>query len=284
MFITTIKQLTSNRTALLKLAVILACLAVLYFRVVQYLVYDWIHLPDFTLGFFVPIVSLYFVYMSRKQLSALSPSSSWAGLVLLLFGIMLFLLGNLATEYFTMRFSMLVVFGGIILFLLGKEFFKVLLFPVIFLIFMIPIPSVLMDRITFPMQLFASKVAANTLFLIGIPVLREGNVMLLANTSLEVAEACSGIRSLISLLGLSVLFAYITQKVTWKRMILILSTFPIAIIANAARVSGTGILAHRYGDSVAQGFFHGFSGWILFLVTFGCLCFVESILSKIRKP
>src|SRR4030043_2446448 len=125
---------------------------------------------------------------------------------------------------------------------------------------MIPIPSVLMDRITFPMQLFASKVAASTLYLIGIPVLREGNVMLLANTSLEVAEACSGIRSLISLLALSIVFAYLSQKETWKRVLLVLSTFPIAIIANAARVTGTGILAYRYGEGVAQGFFHGFSG------------------------
>jgi len=133
------------------------------------------------------------------------------------------------------------------------------------------------------MQLFASKVAAITLYLIGIPVLREGNVMLLANTSLEVAEACSGIRSLISLLALSIVFAYLSQKETWKRILLVLSTFPIAIIANAARVSGTGILAHHYGDKVAQGFFHGFSGWILFVVAFVCLFAVGGFLSKIKK-
>jgi exosortase len=182
-----------------------------------------------------------------------------------------------------MRFSMLVVLGGIILFLLGKECFKTLLFPLAFLIFMIPIPSVLMDRITFPMQLFASKVAARSLDLIGIPVLREGNIIQLANTSLEVAEACSGIRSLISLLALSVVFAYFSQNTTWKRIVLVLSTFPIAIIANAARVTGTGILAHHYGDQVAQGFFHGFSGWILFVVAFACLFVFGSILSKLKK-
>ena len=267
----------------IKLAIILACLAVLYSRVVQGLVSDWINLPDFSHGFLIPIVSFYFVYERRKQFSVLSPSSNWAGLGLIIFGILLLLLGNLATEYFTMRFSMLMVFGGIILFLLGKEFFKILLFPLIFLIFMIPIPSILMDRITFPMQLFASKVAANTLYLIGIPVLREGNVMLLANTSLEVAEACSGIRSLISLLALSIVFAYLSHKETWKRILLVLSTFPIAIIANAARVSGTGILAHYYGDSVAQGFFHGFSGWILFVVAFVCLFGVGTFLSKVNR-
>jgi exosortase A len=268
---------------LLKLAIIIASLVVLYVGVVKYLVSDWINLPDFSHGFLIPIVSFYFVYERRKHLSTLSPSSNWVGLGLIIYGIALLLLGNLATEYFTMRFSMLVVFGGVILFLLGKEFFKALLFPIIFLIFMIPIPSILMDRITFPMQLFASKVAANTLYLVGIPILREGNVMLLANTSLEVAEACSGIRSLISLIALSIVFAYLSQRVTWKRVVLVLSTFPIAIIANAARVSGTGILAHYYGDSVAQGFFHGFSGWILFVVAFVCLFVVGSLLSKIKK-
>jgi exosortase A len=270
------------RTALLKSAITVACLVLLYFRVAQGLVSDWLHLPDFSHGFLIPIVSFYFVYERRKELSVLSPSTSWGGFGLIVFGILLLLLGNLATEYFTMRFSILLVLGGIILFLLGKESFKTLLFPIVFLIFMIPIPSILMDRITFPMQLFASKVAGSSLYLIGIPALREGNVILLANTSLEVAEACSGIRSLISLLALSVVFAYFSQKTTLKKVLLILSTFPISIIANAARVTGTGILAHHYGDKVAQGFFHGFSGWILFVVAFVCLFVVGSLLSRAR--
>ncbi len=274
--------ITSYRVPLLKLAIIVACLVLLYFRVLQGLVSDWIHMPDFSHGFLIPIVSLYFVYERRKELSILSPSTAWTGFGLIVFGILLLLLGNLATEYFTMRFSILVVLGGIIVFLLGNEFFKALIFPIIFLIFMIPIPSILMDRITFPMQLFASKVAGSFLYVIGIPALREGNVILLANTSLEVAEACSGIRSLISLLALSVVFAYLSQKTTLKRVLLVFSTFPIAIIANAARVTGTGILAHHYGDKVARGFFHGFSGWILFVVAFVCLFIVGGLLSKIK--
>jgi len=269
--------------ASIKIGIIVACLVLLYFRVLQGLVSDWIHMPDFSHGFLIPIVSFYFVYERRKQLLALSPSTAWGGLGLIVLGILLLLLGNLATEYFTMRFSILVVLGGIILFLLGKEFYKTLLFPLVFLIFMIPIPSVLMDGITFPMQLFASKVAAKSLDLIGIPALREGNIILLANTSLEVAEACSGIRSLISLLALSVVFAYFSQNTTLKRVLLVLSTFPIAIIANAARVTGTGILAHHYGDKVAQGFFHGFSGWILFVVAFVCLFLLGAMLSRMKK-
>ncbi len=268
---------------IIRLGIIAASLTLLYFRVGKGLISDWIHLPDFSHGFLVPVVSFYFVYERRKQLSTLSPSGKWAGLGLIILGILLLFLGNLAAEYFTMRFSILVVLGGIILFLLGKEFYKTLLFPLALLIFMIPIPSILMDQITFPMQLFASKVAAKSLHLVGIPVLREGNIIQLANTSLEVAEACSGIRSLISLLALSVVFAYFSQKETWKRIVLVLSTFPIAIIANAARVAGTGIMAHYYGDSVAQSFFHGFSSWVVFVVAFICLFGVGTLLSRITK-
>jgi exosortase len=239
-------------------------------------------MPDFSHGFLVPLISLYFVYERRKKISALSPSGEWSGLGLILIGTLLLIFGNLAGEFFTMRFSMLIVMGGIILFLLGKEFFKTLLFPLIFLIFMTPIPSILMDRITFPMQIFASKAAATCLYLSGIPALREGNVIQLANTALEVAEACSGIRSLISLFALSFVFAYFNQKVMWKRVALVLATFPIAIVANVARVAGTGILAYHYGDSIAEGFFHGFSGWILFVVAFVCLFGVGTLLSRLK--
>ncbi len=151
------KKLSRLTPYALRFAIIASCFLLLYASLIQGLVSDWIHMPDFSHGFLIPIVSLYFVYERRKQLLALRPSSGWGGIGLIVFGILLLFLGNLATEYFTMRFSMLVVLGGIVLFLLGKEFSKTLLFPIAFLIFMIPIPSVLMDRITFPMQLFASR-------------------------------------------------------------------------------------------------------------------------------
>jgi exosortase len=195
---------------------------------------------------------------------------------------MLNLMGNLANEYFAMRFSILVVIGGIILFLLGKEFCNILLFPLLFLIFMIPIPSILMDQVSFPMQLFASKVAAKALYIIGIPALREGNIIQLANTSLEVVEACSGIRSLVSLLTLSVLFAYFSQKTFSKRVLLVVSALPVAIVANAARVTGTGMLAYYYGEAAAEGFFHGFSSWVIFVVGLLCLYVIGAVLSKIE--
>ncbi len=268
---------------LVRTGVILICLVLLYGSVMKELVKDWILLPDFSHGFLIPIVALYLVYERRKELSALSLAGHWTGLGLTLLGIVLLLLGNLATEYFTMRFSFIVVLGGLILFLLGKEVCKTILFPLIFLILMIPLPSILMDRITFPMQLFASKVAAWSLGLIGIPVLREGNIIQLPNSSLEVAEACSGIRSLLSLLALSVIFAYFSQKTTWRRILLVLSTFPIAIFINVVRVTGTGILVNRYGNAAIEGFLHGFSGWILFLVAFACLFGVGAMLTRIMR-
>ena len=272
-----------NLKLMIQFSVIIACLAIPYYPVMKGLIYDWTNLPDFSHGFLIPFVSLYLVYERRRQLSNLNLTSDWTGLGLILIGVLLLLLGNLATEYFTIRFSILVVLGGIILFLLGKDFMKILLFPFAFLIFMIPLPSILMDRITFPMQLFASKVTARSLCLLSIPALREGNIIQLDNASLEVVEACSGIRSLISLLALAVMFAYFNQKVTWKRLVLVLSTIPIAIIANTARVTGTGVLAYHYGENVAQGFFHDFSGWILFVIAFMCLFAIGLLLSKIKK-
>lgn len=271
-----------NRSGLMKLGILIACTGLLYAPIIKELVYDWIYLPDFSHGFIIPIISLYFVYDRRKQLANVSVSGKWMGLGLMVFGILLNLMGNLANEYFTKRFSILVVIGGIILFLLGKEFLKIFLFPLMFLIFMIPIPSILMDQITFPMQLFASKVAAKSLYVIGIPVLREGNIIQLANASLEVAEACSGIRSLMSLLTLSVLFAYFGQKTFPKRVLLVVSAFPVAIVANAARVTGTGVLAYYYGEAAAEGFFHGFSSWMIFVAGLICLYVIGTLLSKIK--
>lgn len=272
----------SNRSILVWFGLIIVCLGILYATVIRFLVDDWINLPDFSHGFLIPLISLFFVYEERKEWANISLNGQWSGLIWILLGILFFLIGNLATEYFIMRISLLLVLGGIILFLMGKESFKILRFPLAYLLFMIPIPSIFLDRVTFPLQLFASKISADSLNLAGIPVLREGNIIQLANTSLEVAEACSGIRSLISLLALSVAFAYFSQKTFYKRALLVLSTFPLAIFANVARVTGTGFLAHFYGDTVAQGFFHSFSGWLLFVVAFFGLFGVSVLLTKIK--
>ena len=246
------------------------------------MVHDWIHLPDFSHGFLIPLISLYFVWERFDKLDTpVSPKNT--GFIIILLGLILLLVGNLASESFTMRFSFLIVLIGIIFFLLGWSHLKTLFFPIAFLIFMIPIPSILMGKITFPMQLFASNVAAFSLQQIRIPVLQEGNIINLAHTSLEVAEACSGIRSLISLLALGTVFAYFTKKIFWQRAVLVLSCFPIAILVNALRISATGVLANYYGISVAEGFFHGFSGYLLFLFAIVLLAGEGLLLSKLKR-
>ena len=240
-------------------------MAFLYYPVFKSLIQDWIQLPDFSHGFVIPFISAYFAWQKREEIKAVEISPSNSGLVIIFMGLSLLILGRAAFEFFTMRFSFLVVLAGTIVFLLGYKHLKLLGFPILFLIFMIPIPSLIMGRIVFPLQFFASSFAASCIDLIGIPVLREGNVIHLANTSLEVAEACSGIRSLISLLALGTVFAMFAQRGLVLRLLLVLSCFPIAIFVNAFRVTLTGVLASYFGRLLLQ---RGFS--ILFQVS-SCL-------------
>lgn len=260
-----------------------AALGLLYFRVIVGLVGDWINLPDFSHGFLIPLVSLYLAWKKKEKLRAAMWSPANAGLVLMIVGLLVLLFGTAATEFFTMRLSLLVVIAGMIVFLAGWEHFRLLLFPFFYLFFMIPIPSIILQKVTFPMQLFASGVATEVMQGIGVPVLREGNVIHLPHTSLEVAEACSGIRSLVSLLALGVIFSYVSTRFLWKRILLVAFCFPIAIAVNALRVSATGLLAQKYGLEAAQGFFHGFSGYALFLAALGILMAANFFLSKVKS-
>lgn len=277
-----IPQFIKEPKIITKIGICLLFLGILYYSVFKSMVYDWLHLPDFSHGFLIPFISLFLVWERSAKLYSLSLSPKNSGVVLIIFGLFLLLAGNLAVESFTMRFSFLIVLSGIFLFLLGWTHLKLLLFPIVFLIFMIPIPSILMLKIILPMQLFASKVATAFLQQLGISVLREGNIIHLADTTLEVAEACSGIRSLISLLALGTIFSYFSTKILWQRIILVLSCFVIAIFVNALRVSATVVLANTYGISVAEGFFHDFSGYMLFLVALALLVALNFLLSKFK--
>jgi exosortase len=270
----------SRRSIRVQSAIAAGAILLLYYPVLERLVDDWINLPDFSHGFLIPLVSLYLLYDRRHRLAEIQPKGAWSGLVWIGIGLSVLVLGRLSMEYFTTRVSLLIVIAGSVLLLLGKDYLKLTLFPIAYLIFMIPIPSFLMDKLTFPLQLIASSLSASVLNIIGIPVLREGNILELANTSLEVAEACSGIRSMLSLLALAVIFAYFNQKTFGKRAILVLSGIPIAIVANTVRVTGTGVLAHLFGDGAAQGFFHDFSGWAMYIVAFGCLLGVGGAMRK----
>jgi len=244
---------------------------------------DWNNNPDYSHGFLVPLLSVFFIWERWSSLVDEAPGPSIWGIGLLLLGLFSLIIGLIGAELYVQRMSLIVVLSGLVLLILGWKHLWLLSLPIGFLIFMIPLPAIVVNTIAFPLQLFAAQTASFCLYSLGIPVLREGNLIMLATTTLEVAEACSGLRSLLSLLALGTVYGYFSQKVMWKRWILVILSVPIAIVANAARVSGTGILAHYFGEEAAEGFYHTFEGWLVFVVAFVLLFLCGTILSKIDR-
>ncbi len=255
-------------------------LIVCYAPILLRLVRNWASDEDMGHGFFVPLVAGYIVWQRRSMLATLKPEPNYWGLVLILWGAVQMMLGTLGAELFLARTSFLITLVGAIWFLLGTEILKALAFPLSLLLFMIPIPAIVYARITLPLQMFASRVAESILGVVGIPVLRDGNVLELASQKLSVAEACSGIRSLLSLSFLSLIYAYFFDAKVWMRWALLAATIPIAIAANSARVSITGILSEVRTD-LAQGFFHILEGWVLFLIALVLLVTFHKVLNII---
>lgn len=265
------------------LAGLVGLLAVLYYPILYPMLVQWIDDPDYSHGFLIPFMAAYFVWERRQHILAEPRQPDRFGVPLLGIGLCILLIGLVGAELYMQRVSLLVVLAGGVLLILGREALKVLAFPIGFLLFMIPLPAIVINAIAFPLQLFAAKTATYCLDTFGIPVLREGNVIVLASTRLEVAEACSGIRSLQALVALGTVFAYFSQTLLWKRWVLVALSIPIAIVANAVRVSGTGVLAHYWGTEAAQGFYHTFEGWLIFLVAFAFLLLAGFILSTVGR-
>ncbi len=248
-------------------AVLIGLLLWVYTPTLTHLVGQWWNDANFSHGFFVPLFSAYVVWQERAKLVLLKPQPSWAGLLVLGFGLCVLILGQLGAELFLSRCSLLLVVAGLIVLFLGWNFFRALLFPWAFLFLMIPIPAIIFNLVTFPLQLLASKVASAVLPWMGVPVLREGNVILLPAMALEVAEACSGIRSLMSLATLAVIYGYLMEQNEIMRVLLAVASIPIAVAANSLRIVGTGLLVQYWDPDKAQGFFHEFSGWLIFIVS-----------------
>jgi exosortase len=175
------------------------------------------------------------------------------------------LVGTFGAELFLSRVSLIVLMSGMVIFFLGCAMFRAVLFPLCFLILMIPIPAIVFSQITLPLQMLASKVAAGALPVCGVPVLREGNIINLPAMPLEVAQACSGIRSLMSLTTIAIIYGYLIERVTWVRVGLALASVPIAVAANGLRIVGTGLIVQYWDPDKAEGFFHIFSGWLVFV-------------------
>ncbi len=258
-------------------AVIAALLLWLYFPTLTHLVGQGWNDPNFSHGFFVPLFAAFVIWQERSRLASLSLRPSWSGLLFLGFAMCVLIVGQMGAELFLSRLSLLIALAGLIVLFLGWGVFRALLFPWAFLVLMIPIPAIVFNQITFPLQLLASKVASTTLPWMGVPVLREGNVIILPAMALEVAEACSGIRSLMSLATLAVIYGYLMERKVAVRVLLAVASVPIAVAANSFRIVGTGLLVQYWDPEKAEGFFHEFSGWLIFVVSLVMLYLLHRI-------
>lgn len=275
--------LDTVKTYKLQFVISFLLLAGLYYPVIPSMIMDWYEDPNYSHGFIVPIIAGYFLYQRLNDLKKISVAPSNIGLVVIVAGLLQLTIAYVGTEYFTMRASLIVLLAGMVLYFFGKEVFKVVALPLGYLFFMVPLPYILYDAVAFPLKLLVAKYSVLFLGGIGISVWREGNIIMLHNTVLEVADACSGIRSLMSLLALSVAFAFLSQNTTLKRVIVIFSAVPIAIFANGLRVIVTGILAQYWGVRAAEGFFHEFAGLAVFGVAVAMLILAGAIVKRIGK-
>jgi exosortase len=237
------------------------CYAPVLLRLVQQWGYD----PDMGHGFFVPVCAGYIAWQKRDQLNGVVAKTNWWGLAIMLWAAFQLYIGTLGAEIFLARTSLVISIIGAVLLVGGTQYLRIFGFPLFLLFFMVPIPAIIYNQITFPLQLLASRVAEDSIDLLQIPVIREGNVLELANQKLNVVEACSGIRSLLTLTFLSLVYGYFFENRTWVRVVLFLSTIPIAIVANAGRVTITGVIA-QYKPEYAEGLAHEAEGWVIFMV------------------
>jgi exosortase len=262
-------------------AAIVVLLVAIYFRIAIKLVVDWYNIPDYSHGFLVPLFAIFLVWDNRIAIRATPVRPSWAGIGMVVFALAVLILGVYGVDLFTSRISFVFLLAGLIWTFFGLSMLRRLLFPLFVLVLAIPFPTIVFNQITFPLQLLASRLASMILPLFGVPVLQDGNVIELPIMKLEVAEACSGIRSLMSLFTLAVFYGYFLEKTTTRRVILALASIPIAVTANVTRIVGTGLFVQYWDPVKALGFFHEFSGLVMFVISLGCLYLFHRIMRLI---
>jgi len=279
----------SEQTSRIKLnpkVYVLILIAVLaYLPVLADLVVDWYQDSNYSHGFLIIPVSVWLIWRQRAVLSSVPIRSSNWGFAGILIALAVFIVGTAGAEYFSARFSFVLLLASMALYFLGWMFLRKTWFAFFFMLFMIPIPYVIYYSFTFPMQLFASKIASFALGIIGLPLFRFGNVLHLpGGQALEVAEACSGLRSIVSLLALGALLAYFTQENRAKAVVLFLSTIPIAIFGNVVRISFTAIGTYAISEKFVEGALHEMAGMLVFLFSLIMLLIVGSLLKWKRLP
>lgn len=262
--------------------VLLAVILLANFPVFKALIADWLYDDNYSHGFLVIPVAIFLIWRKRKELIFPARPSGW-GTLLFGFGCLSLILGVAASELFTTRISILIIITGISLYYLGVDNFKIVWFAFFFLLFMIPIPATIYYSATLPMQLFASKITSNLLHIIGVPSVRQGNIIFLPGYTLEVVEACSGLRSLVSLMALAGLFANLTLIGKVKPIILFFSSIPIAIAANIFRLLITAVGAYAISTKVAESFLHQISGILVFAVAIITLIILGALLRWPKK-
>jgi exosortase len=256
-------------------ALLLACYAPLLLSLVRI----WYDDPDMGHGFFVPVIAGYIAWQKRDQIADLMPVPNWWGVAIMLWGAFQLYIATLGAELFLARTSLVITMIGAVLLLGGTQYLKIFGFPLFLLFFMLPIPAIIYNQLTFPLQLIASSAAENGISLLQIPVIREGNVLILPSTTLNVVEACSGIRSLLTLTFLSLVYGYFFERRLWVRVLLFFSTIPIAIVANAGRVTLTGVVA-QFNPDLAEGLFHEAQGWVIFMVALTILVALHQLIIR----
>lgn len=254
-----------------------------YWGPLKSLVSEWSASDDYSYGFLIPVITLYLIWDRKRELASTPVSINWTGSLFFILFLAIGLYGILGSSPSAVRPSIPFILISVTLFCFGWQYLKKLFFPLFFLIFMIPLPTIVESTITVPLKLVSTKLGGMILHLFGISVFIQGNVIDLGVTQLQVVDACNGLRYILPLLAMGVIFAYLLEKVLWKRAILVLVTVPISVFFNGLRIGATGILTQKYGPAAAEGFFHDFSGWLVFMFAFVMLILIESLLRRIGK-
>jgi exosortase len=276
--------MTRATQQLAAVGLVLGALLIVYWSVIAGLIQAWSTDDNYSHGFFIVPLSLYFAWERRKAIAAAPVRPALFGAVVVAGSLFLLVAGLLGAELFISRVSIIGTIAGATLFLYGWPMLRILFFPLAFMLLMIPLPAIIFNQIAFPLQLLASNVGEYSIRSMDIPILREGNVLILANATLEVAEACSGIRSLISLITLGIVFGYFVDQRVWVRSIIALSAIPVAILANGLRVASAGVAAHNFGTAGVEGIFHEFSGWVVFVIAFAMMFLLQRLLQRFVPP
>ena len=278
------KSQTGRWLAALSLATLVF---IMYASVLGSLARQWWNDPNYGHGFFVPVFAGYVLWSGRERLRGLPFKPKNFGLAIMVFAIGLRVLGTLGAELFIARLSLVILISGIVLFLAGSQVLKSIAFPIGYLFFMIPLPAIMYYQLTIPLQMWASRLGASGLVALGIHTVRQGNLLILPNCTLNVVEACSGIRSLLSLLAAVVAYGYLAESSTWKRGVLAVASIPVAIAANGLRLIATGVLSYYFGASVDSGVVHLALGLGFFVLAFLSILLVHKLLrlsSKSQNP